>query len=162
MQWETVARHIEKHEDRRHLRYLDSEGIPTIGIGLNLTKPGARERIEALGLPYDAICAGTCALIDTHVNALFEIDLNDAVADAAAMVPNFWELPDGVQLAVVDMCFNMGGPRFAKFVKLIAALEARDFGRAAREMLESKWARQVPRRAQEDAALVIAHVRLGS
>lgn len=159
MQRETIAAHIEEHEDRRHLRYLDSEGIPTIGIGLNLTKRGARERIEALGLPYTAVCEGECALRDGHIDALFQMDLNDAISDAAAIVENFWELPDDVQHAVVDMCFNMGGPRFRKFTKLIEALAARDFIAAAREMLDSKWARQVPRRAQADAALVAAHGR---
>jgi lysozyme len=157
MQRETVQKLIEAHEDRRYLRYLDSEGIPTIGVGLNLTKPGAQTRIEALGLNYGQVCEGTCSLNDLHVNSLFEIDLNDAVTDAAQIVPNFWELPDDVQHAVIDMCFNLGGPRFAKFTKFIDALEARDFPRAAREMLDSKWARQVPRRAHEDANLVAAH-----
>ena len=39
----------------------------------------------------------------------------------------------------------------AKFRKMLSALEDHDYHRAAAEMLDSRWARQVPRRAGEEA-----------
>ena len=46
------------------------------------------------------------------------------------------------------MCFNMGSPRVSKFKKMFAALEVQDYQTASKEMLDSKWANQVPNRAR--------------
>ncbi|SAL14719.1 lysozyme family protein [Caballeronia telluris] len=40
------------------------------------------------------------------------------------------------------MCFNTGIGRLLGFAKIIAAARARDYTRAAVEMLDSKWARE--------------------
>ncbi len=47
----------------------------------------------------------------------------------------------------VEMVFNMGPRRVAGFRNMLAAIRDDDFDRAADEMLDSKWARQVGRRA---------------
>ena len=47
------------------------------------------------------------------------------------------------------MCFNMGSPRVSKFQKMLAALEVQDYQTASTEMLDSRWASQVPNRARE-------------
>jgi lysozyme len=41
-----------------------------------------------------------------------------------------------------------------RFKKTLAALEARDFDRAADEALDSLWARQTPNRAERIAAAI--------
>jgi lysozyme len=46
-----------------------------------------------------------------------------------------------------DMAFNIGVSGLMQFRKMLAAIEANDFERAADEMKKSKWARQVPVRA---------------
>ena len=51
------------------------------------------------------------------------------------------------QLVLMDMAFNMGVPRLCKFVKMWTALEQYDYHKAAEEMLDSRWARQVKTRA---------------
>jgi lysozyme len=51
------------------------------------------------------------------------------------------------QLILIDMAFNMGVPRLCKFKKMWAAVEAEDFPTAAKEMLDSRWSRQVKGRA---------------
>lgn len=48
---------------------------------------------------------------------------------------------------MIDMCFNLGLPGFLEFERMLAALNAGDYDRAAQEMLDSKWARQVRQRA---------------
>jgi len=50
---------------------------------------------------------------------------------------------------LVNMIFNMGGPSFLGFRRMIAALKAFDYDTAAHEMLQSRWADQVGARALE-------------
>jgi lysozyme len=45
------------------------------------------------------------------------------------------------------MAFNLGVPRLCKFKKMWAAIEAKDFPTAAKEMLDSRWANQVKSRS---------------
>jgi GH24 family phage-related lysozyme (muramidase) len=147
---------IRDHEGVRSRVYPDSEGILTIGVGFNLQKNGATQRIAALSVDYNDLCAGNCELNDDQVDKLFEDDLNTAVADAKTCVSNFSLHPEDVQTAIVDMVFNLGVTRFSKFTATIAALEADppDYCKAAVEMRDSAWAKQVPNRANDDIALV--------
>lgn len=55
---------------------------------------------------------------------------------------------------LVDMCFNLGLGGLKGFKKMLAALEAGDYETAAAEMLASRWAAQVGKRAQENASLM--------
>ena len=55
------------------------------------------------------------------------------------------------------MAFNMGQPRLAKFKRMIAAIKAGDWDRAAIEALDSRWAAQVGDRATEIAAMLRGH-----
>lgn len=145
---------ISQHEGVRTQVYTDTAGIPTIGIGFNLQKAGAPQRIAALGVDYAQLCAGQCGLTDVEVQTLFSQDLDTAIGDTRALVSNFDSLPDNAQTAIVDMVFNLGGPRFSQFKATIAALVAEDFAQAADQMASSLWATQVPNRAADDIALV--------
>ena len=53
------------------------------------------------------------------------------------------------QAVILDMVFNMGVTRFNAntWVKTFAAIQDNDWEKAANEMLESKWAKQVGQRA---------------
>ncbi len=53
------------------------------------------------------------------------------------------------------MAFQLGVNGVANFKKMIAALIARDYAAAAREMLDSNWAKvQTPARAQRMAEMM--------
>ncbi len=107
--------------------YECSAGYISIGWGRNLDSKGITLR---------------CAQV------MFTEDLEDAIQDAATLP--YWEHLDGVrQMVVVDMVFNLGLTRFLKFPALNAALAIQDYVRAAHEMLDSKWYRQVGRRAEK-------------
>ena len=45
--------------------------------------------------------------------------------------------------AMINLCFNVGLPRLKGFVKALAAMEAQDYGAAADEFFDSRWATQV-------------------
>ena len=52
------------------------------------------------------------------------------------------------QRVLVDMGFNLGTPTLLKFQNMWAAIEEEDFERAAEEAMDSRWAKQVGRRAE--------------
>lgn len=58
------------------------------------------------------------------------------------------------QDALIDMVFNLGLPRFLGFRKMINALSMGWFEEAAKEALDSEWAKQVHGRAHEIASMV--------
>ncbi len=150
----TAARLIEKHEGRRHGVYLDTEGHPTVGVGFNLDRPGARGVLASVRASYGAVRAGSQKLTDAQIDALLVRDIADSVVSARAVCPSFDALPEGAQLALIDMAFNLGRAGLARFRAMLAAIASGDFSTAAAEALDSRWAWQVGRRALEDAALL--------
>lgn len=124
---------LQVHEGRRAFVYQDTVGKSTVGVGRNL---------EDRGLSED------------EIDLLLDNDISAAYADAVRVVPGFNTLSEDRQHALLDMIFNLGIARFLKFKEMLAAIEARDFERAAREMLDSKWAKQVGKRAETLAGLM--------
>lgn len=125
-----------RHEGLRLFPYVDSVGKTTIGAGRNLTDNGITNHEAML---------------------LLDHDLDEAMFDCDTF--RWFRFLDPVrQRAVVDLRFNVGPSRFRGFRKMIAALEVGNFDVAVAEMLDSKWARQVGRRADELAVMVATGV----
>ena len=122
---EKLKEQIIEHEGKRLDLYLDSEGIETIGVGHNLKDKGISE----------AVC-----------DLMLEEDIEEAITDADTF-RWFEDLNDARRAVIVDMIFNLGLTRFSKFLKTIKFLENGLYGAAAKEMLRSRWADQVGRRA---------------
>lgn len=152
---QTAARLIEKHEGRRRAVYLDTAGHPTVGVGFNLDRPGAAEVLARVGASHSAIFAGAQELTDGQIEALLVRDLADSIVSARAVCPTFDALDRGAQLALIDMAFNLGRAGLAGFRGMLAAIANGDLLEAAVHALDSRWARQVGRRALEDAALLM-------
>lgn len=154
MDLEAATKLVEKHEGRRRHVYVDTEGHPSVGVGVNLDRPGVRQALTRVGADYDAVRAGRQDLTDQQIGALLARDVADAVESARAVCGTFDALEVGAQVALVDMAFNLGRAGLAGFRGMLSAIERGDFAAAAAEALDSKWARQVGRRAVEDAALL--------
>ena len=54
------------------------------------------------------------------------------------------------------MLFNLGRPNFEKFQNMQAALLVGDYTLASHEMLDSRWATQVGKRAEEMAGMMLS------
>ena len=67
------------------------------------------------------------------------------------------DLPPEIQGVVIECCFQMGITGWSKFKKAIAHMKEKEFKRAADEMLDSKWAKQTPGRANRLADIVREH-----
>ena len=63
---------------------------------------------------------------------------------------SFWDdLSFNVRQILIDMCFNMGIVKFLKFRKMIAALQEKNASKAAEEMKDSAWYKQVGFRSKK-------------
>jgi lysozyme len=67
----------------------------------------------------------------------------------AEQYPWFNKMNEPRQAVILSMLFNLGRPRFDKFQNMQAALLVGDYILASHEMLDSRWANQVGRRAIE-------------
>ena len=123
---------LARHEGERDRLYYDTEGIPTIGCGHNLTVPISHKAIQQI----------------------FEDDVAEAYNDCLHAFPWFAELTTERQWVMINMRFNMGLHRLQGFKKMLAAMAFEQYDLAANEMLASLWARQVKGRALELATLM--------
>ena len=133
--------------------YNDPLGIPTIGVGFNLKKDGAREAIEGVGADYDNVLSGSQCLNEKQVKTLFDNDMNEANSCAKNWLGSSWsDLGSDPQSAVADMAFNVGCGTLHEFKKLHAALTESppNYEAARNEMQDSKWCGQVPNRCSRN------------
>lgn len=117
-----------RHEGMRLYPYRDTAGKLTIGVGRNLDDRGISSE-EACCLLLNDI---SIAADDLHT--IFSEEVLSGLNEARFAV-------------LVSMAFNLGRSGFAKFKKTIAAVNAGDWEQAAFQMQQSKWARQVGKRA---------------
>lgn len=154
LRYQEIYNFIKDHEGYYNKVYIDSVGKPTIGIGLNLKRPEARDFISKVGANYNRVLTGEEKLSDKQINELFNLCLQVAYKDAKAFIPNFDMLPKNVKLVLLDMSFNLGGPRLNKFKNTKQFIANGDYNSASKEILHSKWAKQVGRRAIANSRLL--------
>ena len=65
--------------------------------------------------------------------------------------PQFGDLDPPRTAVLIELCFQLGMPTLRKFTNMLAALWAGDNDCAADELLDSRYARQVPSRANRYA-----------
>ena len=73
-------------------------------------------------------------------------DIKEVVLQLESM-PHYRQLNDVRQNVLCNMGFNLGIPRLMMFKNMWSALAYRDYKKAAAEMLDSRWAKQVGERA---------------
>lgn len=116
---------LKQHEGLMLKPYQCTAGRTTIGYGRNLDDMGITEDEAETLLHND---------IDRVRRELAALDIGNGLDDVRAAV-------------VVDMCFNLGVNRLLRFRNFLSALRNKDFERAADEMVDSAWYRQVKTRA---------------
>lgn len=129
-----IRESLKLHEGVRTHPYTDTKGILTIGVGHNLER----------GLHPDVI------------NLQLEKDIEETLEDLDRDLPEWRGFSKKRRVALADMMFNLGAKRFHGFVKMRKALKLQDFDKAAEEMLDSKWSRQVGARAERLADMMRA------
>ena len=130
---EAFISQLKRHEGVSKTVYQCSMNKLTIGFGRNLEDKG---------------------ISDVEAEMLLKNDLEDirVMLHSKVKVYSSWRLSTVRRAVLENMAFNLGVTGLLKFKKMIAALEARDYDRAAIEMLDSNWAKQVGNRAIELSA----------
>jgi lysozyme len=136
-----LVNQLKRHEGFRPHVYRCTAGKQTVGYGRNLDDTGISER---------------------EATVLLTNDISRAAGDLIDQVPVFPNLSLPRQNVLVNMVINMGITRLRGFKKMLAALHANDFERAADEMLDSQWAKQVGHRANELAQQMRTNVLQGA
>ncbi len=132
-----VRDYIKNHEGFSFKIYLCPTGHPTIGWGHKLLKHELDEFKDG---------------IDTdRAENLLDLDMAAAEQDARNLFKNFEDLSDNRKGVLIDMAFNLGWKGLSKFKRLRLAVLHEDFEQAAKQILLSKYATQVKRRATENA-----------
>ena len=123
-----------RHEGIKLKPYLCPAGKITIGVGRNLEDTGIT-REEAM------------ALLENDI-VKFDHDLDIAFS---------WykSLSEPRKAVLISMAFNMGMGGLKQFKQMLAALALGDYRRASDQMLASKWASQVGRRAVELSIMML-------
>lgn len=121
-----LKKQLELHEGRKQKPYKCTSGYLTVGVGRNIEQNGLR---------------------DSEINLMLENDINETYQELCDKWPKILLLDDVRQNVLVNMAFNLGVPRIMKFIKMFNALSLADYERAANEMLDSRWAVQVGKRA---------------
>ncbi len=133
-----IKEDLVRHEGYVTEIYLCSENYPTFGIGHMVTEKDM-EYTWPVGTP----------VTDERILQVFHNDCKVAIEDAELLINDLANHPDSVSRVLVNMVFNLGRPRLSKFKNMLAAIEAKDYERAAEEMKDTKWYHQVGRRSKE-------------
>ena len=75
-------------------------------------------------------------------------DLYGAIKEVNSIFHLFFRYSKDRKLALINMCFNLGLPRFRAFRRMIAAIQLEDWVKAAAEMKDSAWYKQVGNRSK--------------
>lgn len=129
------------HEGLKLNPYKDTKGLLTIGIGRCIeTNPFTYEEIKAVGDWQNGITR----------NAAYMLCKNDIIRCINELKKNisfFEKLDQERQYVLIDMCFNMGINKLLCFKKMLSALGIGNYNKAAEEILNSSYAKQVGKRA---------------
>ena len=128
---------VKKHEGYRNKVYLDTLGKRTIGVGHLCVENFWEDDKE-----YE----------ESFLMEILEKDLQSAIDQADDKCKGL-KISDDAKIIIIEMIFQLGGTGVSKFRKMWQALQQDppDYAEASVQMLDSRWAKQTPNRAQEMA-----------
>ncbi|MBP7563692.1 MAG: glycoside hydrolase family protein [Candidatus Cloacimonetes bacterium] len=128
MNFDRVKERLRKAEGLRLKPYVCPAGKLTIGYGRNIQDKG--------------ISIG-------EAEYLLDNDVKNAYKELKQNLPWVENLSENRQIVLLDMCFNLGMTGLLGFKHTLSLIEKGDYLKASQEMLKSKWAKQVGKRAVE-------------
>ena len=128
---------LKRHEGLSLVPYRCPAGFLTIGYGHNIDA----NPVPNLG-PDDKIS-------EIEAGKLLELDMRSCGIALDRSLPGWRGLCEPRQAVLLNMAVNLGVRGLLGFKKALAALRQGNFDAASREMLDSKWRRDVKDRALE-------------
>ena len=134
MNYDDLKARIKEHEGFRDQVYKDSLGFATIGYG-------------HLVLPNDPYEEGV-TYSKEDLEKVFDGDFNTACSNANQLIKDL-PLHHQAKCVLIEMVFQLGIGGVSKFKNMWKALGEGDYQTASEEMLDSRWAKQTPKRATD-------------
>ena len=134
MSFSDLKARIKEHEGFVPKIYKDQLGFKTIGFG-------------HLVLPTDKFAEGV-TYKKKDLEEVFDSDFNIAKSNANQLIKGL-PIHHQAKCVIIEMVFQLGIGGVSKFKKMWKALKQNDYQIASEEMLDSKWAKQTPKRAEE-------------
>ncbi len=137
----TVCQRLILHEGLRLQPYFCSKNKLTIGVGRCVqTNPITAEEEKVIGDWQHGI---------TKCSAMYLLrnDIKRIYKELKKELKFFPDLDSERQYALIDMGFNMGTLGLLQFKKMLKAIECGNYQLAAKECLNSKYAKEVGQRA---------------
>ena len=133
---DALIEQLKRHEGLVLHAYTDHLGFWTIGYGrlIDERRGGGLSEEEA--------------------ELLLRNDVERVTAEVERRLPWVRGLSDARRQALCNMAFQMGVAGLLGFRNMLAAMRTGRFDRAAREALDSRWAKQTPARANEVAGMI--------
>lgn len=126
-----------KNEEGRHIAYRCPAGFLTIGYGHNL------DANPICGLGEDS------CIKEEYAMEILRDDCHAVAVQLDGYIPLWRNLSEPRQAVLLNMAFNMGAAGLLSFKRMLQFVQAGNYGSARQEMLNSRWASQVGRRAPE-------------
>ena len=134
MEYDNLKARIKEHEGFRDQVYKDSLGFATIGYG-------------HLVLPNDPYEEGV-TYSKEDLEKVFDGDFDTACSNANQLIKDL-PLHHQAKCVLIEMVFQLGIGGVSKFKNMWKALGEGDYQTASEEMLDSRWAKQTPKRATD-------------
>jgi lysozyme len=125
---------VKKHEGYRNKVYLDTLGKRTVGVGHLCVEDFWEDDKE-----YE----------EKFLMTILEHDLQTAIKGAKDLMSEngCMDMDEIAEEIIIEMIFQLGKTGVSKFRNMWKALSALDYSTAAEQMLDSRWAKQTPNRA---------------
>lgn len=120
-------------EGRKPRMYLDTVGKWTIGVGRNLSDR---------------------ALFEDEIDLMLKNDIKLIEKQLDDNLPWWRQMTEARQNVLANMAFNLGIAGLMGFVNTLTFMRSGRYDAAAAGMMNSKWAKQVGKRAERLAAIM--------
>tara|TARA_R110000824_G_scaffold278282_2_gene466440 strand:+ start:7287 stop:7724 length:438 start_codon:yes stop_codon:yes gene_type:complete len=137
MNYDKLLESVKKHEGFRNSVYNDTLGKRTVGYGHLCVEDHWEDN-----KPYDK----------KYLEEILEKDLQYAINQGEGMCQDL-KISDDAKFLIIEMIFQLGSAGVQKFRKMWSSLkeDPPNYKEASIQMLDSRWAKQTPNRAQEMA-----------
>ena len=134
MDMDRLLASVKKHEGYRNKVYLDTLGKRTVGVGHLCVEDFWEDDKE-----YE----------EKFLMTILEHDLSDAIKGANDLMAEngCMDMNEKAHELIIEMVFQLGKTGVSKFRNMWKALSTLDYSTAAEQMLDSRWAKQTPNRA---------------
>ena len=141
MNMERLLQSVKDHEGYRNKVYLDTLGKRTVGVGHLCVEDFWEDDKE-----YE----------ENFLMTILEKDLETAIKGSKELMEEHEcsDIDDLAKEIIVEMIFQLGKTGVSKFRNMWKALSELNYIGASFEMLDSRWAKQTPNRANGMADLM--------